>query len=268
MEDQIKPFRAALATLLLTGLLAAQEPKKSVPAARKHTIAPATLPSKPEAQPTSTSTPTGKAGCGKCTPSNKPIEKGVDRWSVKTSLPSGTDPAHAKSVALADFIALADPPAANEADKLFQNTRIPSFNNSLNMKEGDLVTVKGWLWLVALEDDGDYHIQISASPTSGDHCLIVEVPNPAPAFEASPELRPLFQAVRDFLKARTLNQQEPSRCGSVMQHPPYVQVTGQVFFDAHHVGDPMPRGKKCMHAATIWELHPLVDMKFAPKPKQ
>jgi len=263
----MRPLRAALAILLLTGSLAAQEPKKSLPAPEKHTKAPTTSPSTPEAQPASASTPAGKLSCGQCIPSNKPIVKGVDRWSVKTSLPSGSDPAHAKTVAIADFIALVDPPAANEADKLFQQTRIPPFNNSLNVKEGDLVTLKGWLWLVALENDGDYHIQISASPTSGDHCLIVEVPNPDPAFEASPESRPLFQAVRDFLRARTLNQQEPSRCGSVMQHPPYVQVTGQVFFDAHHVADPKPRGKKCMHAATIWELHPVVDMKFAPKPK-
>src|SRR5207245_11365414 len=106
---------------------------------------------------------------------------------------------------------LDQPPAANEADELFQQRRIRPFNSALNVKEGGLVTLKGWLWLVALENDGDYHIRISASPASGDHCLIVEVPNPGPAFEASPESRPLFQAVRDFLRARTLSQQDPSR---------------------------------------------------------
>src|SRR3989442_5674509 len=147
----MKPLRAALAILLLTGSLAAQEPKKSLPPRKNHPKPPATSPSTPEAQPAST--PAGKLSCGQCIPSNKPIVKGVDRWSVKTSLPSGSDPAHAKTVAIADFIALVDPPAANEADKLFQQTRIPPFNNSLNVKEGDLVTLKGWLWLVALENE-------------------------------------------------------------------------------------------------------------------
>src|SRR3989442_14473426 len=111
----MKPLRAALAILLLTGSLAAQEPKKSLPAPEKHTKAPATSPSTPEAQPASASTPAGKLSCGQCIPSNKPIVQGLDRWSVKTSLPSGSDPAHAKTVAIADFIALVDPPAANEA---------------------------------------------------------------------------------------------------------------------------------------------------------
>src|SRR2546427_9507078 len=51
----------------------------------------------PEAQPASASTPAGKLSCGQCIPSNKPIVKGVDRWSVKTSLPSGSDPASWRS---------------------------------------------------------------------------------------------------------------------------------------------------------------------------
>src|SRR3989442_9681658 len=107
-----------------------QHQKKPLPPPEKPPKLPATSPSTPEAQPASASTPAGKLSCGQCIPSNKPIVKGVDRWSVKTSLPSGSDPAHAKTVAIADFIALVDPPAANEADKLFQPSRIPPFNNS------------------------------------------------------------------------------------------------------------------------------------------
>jgi len=199
-------------------------------------------------------------------PAPAPMKPGVERWSVKTSLPDGADPTHAKAVVFADLIALADPPGVKHNDPRFQSLRIPAFANSLNVKEGDLLTVNAWLFLVAAENDGDYHIQVSASPQSGDHCLIVEVPKDDPAYVSSAALRPLFQSVRAFLKIRTLQDQEPSPSGSVMAHPPYVQVTGQLFYDDSHFGD-APRGKKNMHAATLWELHPVAAMKFAPNPK-
>jgi hypothetical protein len=59
---------------------------------------------------------------------------------------------------------------------------------------------------------------------------------------------------------------DPSVSGSVMQHPVYVTVTGILFFDDAHVGD-QPRGKKGMKAATLWELHPVTAIAFAPQPK-
>src|SRR2546427_5884836 len=107
----MRPLRAAVAILLLTGSLAAKEQKKSLPAPEKHPKAPATSPSTPEAQPAST--PAGKLSCGQCIPSNKPIVKGVDRRSVKTSLASRSDPAPGKTVAIAAFIAPGDPPPGN-----------------------------------------------------------------------------------------------------------------------------------------------------------
>lgn len=48
-----------------------------------------------------------------------------------------------------------------------------------------------------------------------------------------------------------------------------MQARGQLFFDATHEspGDPSGgRGKKQMKAGTIWDLHPLVELKFVPKP--
>ncbi len=195
------------------------------------------------------------------------IKPGIERWPIKTSLAEGADPAHAKSIAFADLIALGDVPGVKKDDPRYQDARIPAFSNSLNVKEGDIVTVRGWLHLIALETDGDYHIQISDSAASGDHCLIVEVPDPDPAFTATADLRPTFASIRDFLKAKTLANQDPSPRGSVMAHPPYVEVTGQLFYDDSHVGDP-PRGKKGMLAATLWEVHPVVALKFAPKPAQ
>ena len=255
----MKAYRVAVLGLLVAASLAAQAPKKHPAGSGKHPSAPGNPPSAPSGsgQPCVV-----HPGCS----NTKPIKKGVERWPIKVSLPGSLDLTKTQTVPIASLLALGDATGVAQNDSRFQDARIPAPASPLNAKEGDLVKVKGWLWLIALEDDGDYHIQISASAQSGDHCLIAELPNPDPAFDASPALRPTFQQVRDFLKAKTLKNQDPSRCGSVMGHPPYVEVIGQLFFDDSHVGATQARGKKCMHAATLWELHPVVAMKFAPKP--
>jgi hypothetical protein len=53
-----------------------------------------------------------------------------------------------------------------------------------------------------------------------------------------------------------------------MAQRPFVRVTGQLFFDDSHAKRPEERGKKGMPAATAWEVHPIVALKFAPKPPQ
>lgn len=187
---------------------------------------------------------------------------GVERWPVKTSVPAKSGPAQA--VALADLLALTNVDGVKKNDQRYQSERIPA-QPGQKLPEGTVVTTTGWLHLVALETDGDYHIQISASATSGDQCMIVEVPDPDPAYTASADLRPIFDAVRSMIKTKMLAGKDPSGTGSVMQHPVYVTATGILFYDDSHVGDP-PRGKKGMHAATLWELHPVTALAFAPKP--
>jgi hypothetical protein len=192
------------------------------------------------------------------------IKPGVERWSVKTSVVAeGTS---GKSTRLADLLGLADAPGVEHNDKRFKDDRIPGEQGSVG-KEGDLVTTTGWLHLVALEDDGDYHIQISDSPTDGNNCLIVETPKDDSEFVKDSKLSDHAGAVRLFIRKNLLHDsnKEPSPRGSVMTHPPFVRVTGALFFDDAHVGDE-PRGKKGMKAATLWELHPVVSMAFAPKP--
>jgi hypothetical protein len=191
--------------------------------------------------------------------------QGVERWPVKTSVPDGTNFSKAAQVALTDLLALPDAPGVGHDDAKYQSARIPAKAGD-KFSEGQLLTTTGWLHLVAGETDGDYHIQISDSDSTGDHCLIVEVPNPDPKFTASADLQPKFAAVRDLIKTKMLAGKDPSVGGSVMQHPVYVTVSGILFYDDSHVGDP-PRGKKGMHAATLWELHPVTAIAFAPKPQ-
>jgi hypothetical protein len=200
--------------------------------------------------------PTGQADAR----TDKP---GVERWPIKTSVVAN---APRKAVPLTTLLALEDVPGVHRSDERFQAARIKDFDNPARLEEGDIVTTTGWLHLVAGEGDGDYHIQISASPGNGNHCLIVEVPLDNPRFVASAALRQQAAAVRGWIRSKLLRGQEPSENGSVMMHPTFVRVTGQLFYDDAHVGDE-PRGKKGMKAATLWELHPVTSIAFAPVPK-
>src|ERR1700694_2300169 len=102
------------------------------------------------------------------TPQLKP---GVERWPIKTSVPAGAS--KTSTVPLADLLGMQDAAGVTKDDKRYQSARIPA-QSGATFKEGDLLTTTGYLHLVAGESDGDYHIQISDSGQSGDHCLIVE----------------------------------------------------------------------------------------------
>lgn len=186
------------------------------------------------------------------------MKPGVERWPIKTSAPKLKDAP--KVVSFADLIAIPDPPGVLKDDKRYQKALIPHFDNSSNADEGQILQVTGWLHLVALETDGDYHIQISNSDTSGDHCVIVELPYPN-FVKSSKALKQQCSTVRSFIKKNILGGKEPSSSGTVLKKAVYVTVTGQLFYDDAHVNDP-PRGKKGMHAATLWELHPITDLKL------
>ncbi len=126
------------------------------------------------------------------------VKPGKERWPIKTSVPEGLDLTRGKPVLYADLVHLADAEGVSKNDARYQATRIP-LATALQAKEGDILTTTGWVHLVAAESDGDYHIQLSESRASQATCLIVEVPNPDPAFVATEALRPHFQAVREFI---------------------------------------------------------------------
>lgn len=181
----------------------------------------------------------------------KEQKPGVERWAIKTTVPRVV-----KSPTPIDFdkfVALPDPPSAAHNNKKFQKARYQG--------EDQIMSVRGYIHLVAGEPDGDYHIQVSNDPRSGDHCIVVEVPKDDPTYVQDQYVREKAGAVRQFIREKLLAGKEPSSTGSVMQHPPYVEIAGALFFDDAHVGDP-PRGKKGMHAATLWEIHPVIGIRF------
>jgi hypothetical protein len=198
------------------------------------------------------------------------VKPGTARWPVKTTLPSD---APTIKMTLAD--ALSDsrlPPLTNVKtnDPRYQSSRI----NDQPVKENTLVTISGWLYLVAFEaDDCDFHIQLSPQPrtisnppTPDDNCIIVEVPSEQYATTISPQVK----AVRDWVVLNLLHKTAP-KIGSVhvMQNPVYVTVTGALFYDDDHVykaDHTTGRGKKGMESKTLWEVHPVISIAFAPKP--
>ena len=193
-----------------------------------------------------------------------PAPHGTARWKIKVSIPATANLSKPMSVSLSDFLSFPDPqPAVKHNDKKYDTVRIPKFPNKLNLAEGDVVSTVGWLHLVAGEDDGDYHIQISGSSTSGTNCLIVELPHPQTISVSPSSLRVRYKKVRDFIKKTYLKGKEPATAGTSIRPAQKVVVTGQLFYDDSHVGD-APRGKKGMKAATLWEIHPITAFQVAP----
>ncbi|MGA9671006.1 MAG: hypothetical protein WBQ94_17485 [Terracidiphilus sp.] len=200
------------------------------------------------------------------------LKPGTERWPIKTSIPTG-----ARTIEMSLAEALSDsrlPPLVNVKanDPRYRASRI----GDQPVKENILVTISGWLYLVAFEtDDCDFHIQLSPQPrtltnppTADDNCIIVEVPSGEYATKISSQV----EGVRDWVVLNLLHNNDP-RIGSVhvMQNPVYVTVTGALFYDDDHVykaDHTTGRGKKGMESKTLWEVHPVISIAFAPKPSQ
>jgi hypothetical protein len=193
------------------------------------------------------------------------LQPGVERWSIKTSLPKQSKK---KNLTLDQMLHLKNP-VAHYSKTQNDAVRFPQ-KVDFGLKEGDIVTVTGWLHLVALENsskdhrDGDFHIQLRNSQDWGDSCLIVEVPNPDTNFVKDSDLLVSSKEVRDFIKTKMLKGKEPGTAGNKMIHPCHVTIKGQLFFDATHLNS-TPRGKRKMKSYTCWEIHPITSIKFAPK---
>jgi hypothetical protein len=198
-------------------------------------------------------------------PQNLHFQPGVARWSIKTSL---VKHAETKNVSIDDLLTLPNP--ADHHDSKYDEARIPSAVGSHRLQEGEIVSITAWLHLVALEDDsrshrdGDYHIQVRRSAEWQDSCLIVEVP--FPEFVPDSILADQCRIVREFIKDNLLQGREPGTRGNKIEHPVYVTITGQLFFDLPHLKG-NPRGKRGMKSYTAWEIHPVTAINFAPTPQ-
>ena len=175
------------------------------------------------------------------------------RVSIKTSLPPGAKLTDARNLSLQELSALPDPPGVEKNDARYQQTRIPAFPNRLGVKEGDVVTVSGWLHGVRLMGDGDYHLRFSPTADSADQYLVAEIPDED---DVSPQLRPTIEAARNFVKSKVLGGNGPSRQEATLPNPLYIQITGQLFFNDVNVGNNSRPDAQGLHRASRWEVHP------------
>ena len=149
----------------------------------------------------------------------------VSRWTIKTSLPEGSDLTKpGTAIALGDMLTLA--PAAQNRTKEYQDRRYPRTAGA-KAGEGDIVRTAGWIRLVAGEPDGDFHIQITDTLDTFDNCLVVEVPKDDATFVTkAPEVIAAARSVRDFVITKLLNGVDPTGKMMVIGKA-YVEVTGQ-----------------------------------------
>jgi hypothetical protein len=201
-----------------------------------------------------------------------PVKPGsiVARWPIKTSVKSPGDLNETgMMLALTDFLAL--PPAAGKMSKTFESALFPKTPGA-KFSEGDIVRTRGYIRLVAGESDGDYHMQLTTTPDTFDNCLVVEVPKDDPEFVHDPGVSAAAKSVRDFVMTQ-LKTGDPTGRIVVIVNPTYVEITGQLFFDAEHqaaMAKNIFRGKsihgKQLPSKTSWEVHPIIKISFAPKP--
>lgn len=197
---------------------------------------------------------------------NCQYEKGEERWEVKTSVPSIDALSTPHTVDLASLIALKNPPMTKQEKKAIEDklwdgsaTVKDASGNDLTLREGDIITVTGYVYRARCQRDGDFHVEIGAGKTRSSKCIIVEVPDPGQIKDT--KLRALVSGARDALA-----QMDPSVYRSKPKKMPIkATFTGQLFLDAPHYrkndpsggrGSLLFSGRHC--AANLWEIHPVV----------
>lgn len=201
-----------------------------------------------------------------------PVQPGkiVARWPIKTSVQSPGDLKKTGTmIPITDFLDLT--PAADNMSKAFQTVLFPKTAGA-TFAEGDIVRTRGYVRLVAGEDDGDYHMQLTATPDTFENSLVVEVPKDDPDFVKDGGVSAAATTVRGFVMSQ-FKTGDPTGRIVVIVNPTYVEVTGQLFFDAEHqaaMSKSVFRGKsihgKKLPSKTSWEVHPILKIAFAPKP--
>jgi hypothetical protein len=195
----------------------------------------------------------------------------VARWPIKTSLPASADVNKTGApFSLQDFLALA--PAADNMTTAFRSVRYPETPGA-KFGEGAVVRTSGYVRLVAGEPDGDFHIQLSVTADTFDNSLVVEVPKDDPAFVTDTGVSAAARTVRNFVMTQLKTGDPTGRVVRIVG-PAYVEVTGQLFFDAEHqaaMSKGVYRGKSIagqqLPSKTSWVIHPITRIAFAPRPK-
>jgi len=197
-------------------------------------------------------------GCGK-------KEAAERRGLIKSTLAPGADVGHPRPISFQDLASMPEPPGIQVKDPRYESNRIPAFPNPLGLKEGDIVSVRAWLQMVTFASDEDFNLRFTATPGSRDHYLTSEIPDEDDVTD--PALLKMVDAARTNVKNTFLGGHDPSRQGTMLAEPVYVEITGQLFFSDARIGTPAP-DKQGLTRASYWQVHPVLSVTVLPKPAQ
>jgi hypothetical protein len=192
-------------------------------------------------------------------------QPGKARWGAKSNIPKASSIARAKRVALKDLMTLEDPDPVPKRGQPATGLITGVAANGQRVHEGQILRTRGWLRLVATEDnDCEYHMQLTLTRSS-TRSFIVEVAKDDTASIHSVFVRGKAKEVRAWIRDELFEGREPPEGGRVISPPVFVDIVGQLFFDSAH-GEHDARGKAGMPAATRWELHPVLTISGATPP--
>jgi hypothetical protein len=120
----------------------------------------------------------------------------------------------------------------------------------------------GYVQVVTLAANGDYFVQVGASPTDRQSCTIWTAPEPQAV--PDPALRAKVERVRAFLRERLLRGGDPSSRGSAMTHPPFVSLSGETRAGAAPI---TPIGRYGCQSANAAAANTLSEAAFARPPR-
>jgi hypothetical protein len=180
-------------------------------------------------------------------------------------VPKKSSIVRAKRVFLSSLMKLDDPDPAPKRRQPVTGLILGAKANALRVHEGQILRTRGYVRLVATEDnDCEYHLQLTLRPDS-DTSFIVEVAKDDATSIHSTFVRGRAKEVRAWVRDELLAGSEPPEGGRLIAPPVFVEVVGQLFFDSAH-GKHDARGKMGMPAATRWELHPVLRIAKVPPP--
>jgi hypothetical protein len=169
-----------------------------------------------------------------------------------------------KAVRLIDLLALKEPLERAAHTPRGPTQGVSPGQTTSGIQVGDLLLFTGWIHRVSRDSNSTYRLEVSPSWEAGAPSLLAAVPHPEQA-SASLAVRTQLQSVRSFITQRLLRQQEPSLRGSIMRHPIFVQLTGQLS-DPDAPPGKLLQGKGPRGATARWEVRPILDIRFAPPP--
>lgn len=174
---------------------------------------------------------------------------GKDRKAAKISIASG---------AAEDFSDLGDllDDLPDDADMIDHDPEITTGKDSDRVEEEEKnVRVKTWLYAASRESDNDFHVILGRDPAKTPRRYMNAEVSGLPT--SGPNIAKLKKVRTSF---RQIVQQVPGLGYDFYDPPIAVTVEGSIFFDMTHAHGSHP-GPAKVKPKTIWEIHPITDMK-------